>query len=110
MKAVGFWQPGESTSVIEDLSLPHPSMPKGRDLLIRVRAVAVNPRDLKSRRNISPSAGNPVVMGYDASGVVEATGPDVTLFRPGDHVFYAGVLDRQGANAEFQLVDGHCCK
>jgi len=70
MKAVGFWQPGESTSVIEDLSLPHPSMPKGRDLLIRVRAVAVNPRDLKSRRNISPSAGNPVVMGYDASGVV----------------------------------------
>jgi NADPH:quinone reductase-like Zn-dependent oxidoreductase len=44
-------------------------------------------------------------MGYDASGVVEATGPDVTLFRPGDHVFYAGVLDRQGANAEFQLVD-----
>ncbi|HCI9268136.1 zinc-binding alcohol dehydrogenase family protein, partial [Klebsiella quasipneumoniae] len=46
MKAVGFWQPGESTSVIEDLSLPHPSMPKGRDLLIRVRAVAVNPRDL----------------------------------------------------------------
>ena len=92
MKAVGFWQPGESTSVIEDLSLPHPSMPKGRDLLIRVRAVAVNPRDLKSRRNISPSAGNPV-------------GPDVTLFRPGDHVFYAGVLDRQGANAEFQLVD-----
>lgn len=51
MKAVGFWQPGESTSVIEDLSLPHPSMPKGRDLLIRVRAVAVNPRDLKSRRN-----------------------------------------------------------
>ncbi|MBL1703852.1 zinc-binding alcohol dehydrogenase family protein, partial [Klebsiella pneumoniae] len=71
----------------------------------RVRAVAVNPRDLKSRRNISPSAGNPVVMGYDASGVVEATGPDVTLFRPGDHVFYAGVLDRQGANAEFQLVD-----
>ncbi|HAT3721405.1 TPA: zinc-binding alcohol dehydrogenase family protein [Klebsiella oxytoca] len=95
----------ESTSVIEDLSLPHPSMPKGRDLLIRVRAVAVNPRDLKSRRNISPSAGNPVVMGYDASGVVEATGPDVTLFRPGDHVFYAGVLDRQGANAEFQLVD-----
>lgn len=105
MKAVGFWQPGESTSVIEDLSLPHPSMPKGRDLLIRVRAVAVNPRDLKSRRNISPSAGNPVVMGYDASGVVEATGPDVTLFRPGDHVFYAGVLDRRGANAEFQLVD-----
>ncbi len=58
MKAVGFWQPGESTSVIEDLSLPPPSMPKGRDLLIRVRAVAVNPRDLKSRRNISPSAGN----------------------------------------------------
>lgn len=43
-------------------------------------------------------------MGYDASGVVEATGPDVTLFRPGDHVFYAGVLDRQGANAEFRWL------
>ncbi|MEW5029697.1 zinc-binding alcohol dehydrogenase family protein, partial [Klebsiella pneumoniae] len=44
MKAVGFWQPGESTSVIEDLSLPHPSMPKGLDLLISVRPVAVSPR------------------------------------------------------------------
>ncbi len=79
-------------------------MPKGRDLLIRVRAVAVNPRDLKSRRNISPSAGNPVVMGYDASGVVEATGPEVTLFRPGDHVFYAGVLDRREPTQSFSWL------
>ncbi len=81
MKAVGFWQPGKVHPLLKICRFPTHPCPRGV-ILIRVRAVAVNPRDLKSRRNISPSAGNPVVMGYDASGVVEATGPDVTLFRP----------------------------
>ncbi len=72
---------------------------------MRVHAVAVNPRDIKSRLSIEPSGGNPVVLGYDTSGVVEGVGDRVELFRPGDEVYYAGVLDRQGANAELQLVD-----
>lgn len=108
MKAVGYWKKGVVISdphSLEDIELPEPEMPTGRDLLVRVRAVAVNPRDIKSRMSIEPSGGKPVVLGYDASGVVEAVGERVELFRPGDEVFYAGVLDRQGANAELQRVD-----
>jgi NADPH:quinone reductase len=45
------------------------------------------------------------IIGYDASGVVEAVGPDATLFKPGDAVYYAGDITRSGTNAEFHLVD-----
>ncbi len=108
MKAVGYRQHGLPISdprALEDLQLPDPGPPGGRDLLVRVHAVSVNPRDVKSRMAFAASAEKPVVLGYDASGVVEAVGPEVRLFRPGDAVFYAGVLDRQGSNAELQLVD-----
>jgi zinc-binding alcohol dehydrogenase family protein len=90
---------------LEDLVLPDPGAPSGHDLLVRVHAVSVNPRDVKSRMAIAATPDRPVVAGYEASGIVEAAGPDARLFRPGDAVFYAGVLDRQGSNAELQLVD-----
>jgi zinc-binding alcohol dehydrogenase family protein len=108
MKAVGFTRkalPIEDPRALEDLVLPDPGPPQGHDLLVRVQAVSVNPRDMKSRMSFEASPEKPVVLGYDASGVVEAVGPDCTLFRPGDAVIYAGVLDRQGSNAELQLVD-----
>ena len=108
MKAVGYRQHGLPISdprALEDLNLPDPGPPAGRDLLVRVHAVSVNPRDVKSRSAFAVKGGMPVVLGYDASGIVEAVGPEAELFRPGDAVFYAGVLDRQGANAELQLVD-----
>jgi zinc-binding alcohol dehydrogenase family protein len=108
MKAVGYRQHGlpiTDPRALEDLVLPDPAPPQGHDLLVRVKAVSVNPRDVKSRRATPASADAPVVLGYDASGIVEAVGPAVTLFRPGDEVFYAGVVNRQGSNAELQLVD-----
>ncbi len=108
MKAVGYWKKGLATTdpdALLDMELPEPEAPAGRDILVRVKAVAVNPRDLKSRMTIESTGGKPVVLGYDASGIVEAVGPQAELFRPGDTVIYAGVLDRQGANAELQLVD-----
>jgi zinc-binding alcohol dehydrogenase family protein len=108
MKAVGYRQSGLRISdprALEDLELPDPGAPQGRELLVRVHAVSVNPRDVKSRMAIAATPERPVVPGYDASGIVEAIGPDARLFRPGDAVFYAGVLDRQGSNAELQLVD-----
>jgi zinc-binding alcohol dehydrogenase family protein len=108
MKAVGYRQHGLPISdprALEDLELPAPGPPAGRDLLVRVRAVSVNPRDVKSRLAMPAPEGQPMVLGYDASGVVEAVGPEARLFRPGDEVFYAGVLNRQGSNAELQLVD-----
>ena len=107
MRAIGFTAnlPASDPGALLDLDLPEPGVPTGRDLLVRVRAVSVNPRDAKSRLALPASPGKPVVAGYDASGVVEAAGPEATLFRPGDEVFYAGTLDRPGSNAELQLVD-----
>lgn len=106
MRAVGYTRclPIEDECALQDLELPEP-VPGPRDLLVRVEAVSVNPRDIKSRKTQEGAASRPVVLGYDASGVVEAVGPQVTLFRPGDEVFYAGVLNRPGSNAEKQLVD-----
>ena len=88
-----------------DRDWPDPVLERPHDLLVRVQAVSVNPRDLKSRKAFPASPEKPLVLGYDASGLVEAVGPAVTLFRPGDAVFYAGVLDRPGSNAALQLVD-----
>jgi len=108
MKAVGYRQHGLPISdprALEDLELPDPGPPGGADLLVRVHAVSVNPRDVKSRMALAAEPGKPVVLGYDASGTVEAVGPNARLFRPGDAVFYAGVLNRQGSNAQLQLVD-----
>jgi len=79
-------------------------VPTGRDLLVAVKAVSVNPVDTKVRRNVDP-AGALKQLGYDAAGVVLAAGPEASLFQPGDAVFYAGALDRPGTNAEFHLVD-----
>lgn len=108
MKAVGFTRRGlpvTDAQALLDLDLPDPPAPQGRDLLVRVHAVSVNPRDVKSRLAFDASPERPVILGYDASGVVAAAGPEATLFRPGDAVFYAGVLGRQGSNAELQAVD-----
>src|SRR5439155_218951 len=106
MRAIGYQQPlpiGDTAALI-DIDLPKPA-PKGRDLLVEVRAVSVNPVDTKVRAGAKPEAGGLKVLGWDAAGTVAAVGPDATLFRPGDAVFYAGALGRPGTNAEFHLVD-----
>ncbi len=108
MRAVGYFERGlpiTDENALRDLELPDPPAPAGRDLLVRIQAVSVNPRDAKSRAVFKATPERPMVLGYDASGVVEAVGPDAALFRPGDEVFYAGVLNRPGSNAELQLVD-----
>jgi NADPH2:quinone reductase len=106
MKAVGYRQslPIDHPEALVDLDLPKPR-PTGRDLLVAVRAVSVNPVDYKVRKRASPPEGEAKVLGFDAAGVVEAVGPDCTLFQPGDAVFYAGDIRRPGTNAEFHLVD-----
>ena len=106
MKAVGFtrYLPIDDPQSLVDLDLPKPA-PQGRDILVAVRAVAVNPVDTKVRAPKDTVEEAPRVIGYDASGVVEAVGPEVTLFRPGDEVYYAGDITRPGTNQEFHLVD-----
>jgi len=107
MKAVGYHKSlpvTEADSLIDVTG--EKSSPAGRDLCVAVRAVSVNPIDTKMRMRAEARAGEPPrVLGYDAAGVVEAVGPDVTLFRPADEVFYAGSIARPGTNAEFHLVD-----
>jgi len=106
MKAVALKQylPIEDPNSFLDLDLEKPK-PTGRDILVAVKAVAVNPVDTKVRAPKDQVEETPRVLGWDASGVVEAVGSDVTLFKPGDAVWYAGDITRPGSNAEFQLVD-----
>ena len=106
MKAVGFthYLPIENESAFLDLNVEKP-LPEGRDILVSVKAVAINPVDTKVRAPKDKVEETPRIIGYDASGVVEAVGPDVTLFKPGDEVYYAGDITRSGTNAEFHLVD-----
>jgi zinc-binding alcohol dehydrogenase family protein len=106
MKAVGYRQPLPITeaNALEDLELPAPR-PLARDLLVRVRAISVNPVDTKVRRNTAPADGQAKVLGWDAVGIVEALGAAVTGFKVGDRVFYAGSITRPGANSELHVVD-----
>ena len=106
MKAVAYLSclPTDDASCLIDVELPVPAA-GGCDLLVRVHAVSVNPVDTKLRRNAAPPEGEARVLGFDVAGVVEAVGPEVTLFKPGQAVWYAGSRTRQGGNAELQLVD-----
>lgn len=106
MKAVAYFQnlPIDHPDALQDIDLPEPTLGP-RDLLVEVRAISVNPVDTKIRRNAAPENGQPRVLGWDVSGVVKAVGQDVSLFQPGDEVFYAGALTRPGGNAELHLVD-----
>ncbi len=106
MRAIGYQQPGEigRADALVDIELPTPA-PGARDLLVEVRAVSVNPVDTKVRKGSAPEPGAWKVLGWDAAGVVVDAGPEATLFRPGDEVFYAGAIGRPGANSEYHLVD-----
>lgn len=106
MRAVAYQSPhaiSAETSLV-DIELPTP-VPTGRDLLVEIRAISVNPVDTKVRSGVAADPGHYKVLGWDAAGVVSAVGPDVSFFKPGDEVFYAGAINRQGTNAEFHLVD-----
>ncbi len=106
MKSVALthYLPIDNPQALFDVELPRP-VPEGRDLLVEVRAVAVNPVDTKIRAPKDKVEPSPRVIGYDAAGIVAEVGPDVTLFRPGDEVYYAGDVTRPGTNQQFHLVD-----
>lgn len=106
MKAVGYTKslPINDPESLIDIELPQP-IATGRDLLVKIRAIAVNPVDFKIRQRMVPEEGECKVIGWDAVGEVVATGESATQFKPGDEVYYAGALMRQGCNAEYQLAD-----
>jgi zinc-binding alcohol dehydrogenase family protein len=105
MKAITFTQhalPIDNPQALIDISLPMPT-PGPRDLLVEVRAVSVNPVDTKVRAGTFTK--EPKILGWDATGIVREVGSEVTLFQPGDEVFYAGAIARTGSYSEFHLVD-----
>src|ERR1700755_1482917 len=106
MKAVGYKKslPIEDQDALIDFETTKPE-PKGRAIRVAVKAISANPVDYKVRKRAAPPEGETKILGYDAAGVVDAVGPEVTLFKPGDEVFYAGSILRQGTNSQFHLVD-----
>jgi NADPH2:quinone reductase len=106
MKAIGTTgpRPANDPAALIAFDAPEPTL-RPRDLLVEVRAVALNPVDAKVRGSRTPEGGQPSILGYDAAGVVVGVGPDVSLFKVGDEVFYAGQIERPGSNAERQAVD-----
>ncbi|MDF3195111.1 zinc-binding alcohol dehydrogenase family protein [Pseudomonas sp. 1928-m] len=106
MKAVAYYQslPADHADALQDVELPAPT-PGPRDLLVEVKAISVNPVDTKIRRNVAPEGAAAKVLGWDASGIVKAVGSEVSLFQPGDRVYYAGAINRAGANSELHVVD-----
>ena len=106
MRAIGYKhsRPIDQADSLIDLEIEKPT-PQGRDLLVEVKAVSVNPVDTKVRKRADPKGGAPKILGYDAAGVVTAVGSGAKLFKSGDEVFYAGSILRQGTDAEYHLVD-----
>jgi NADPH2:quinone reductase len=106
MKAVGYQKslPIEAAESLVDFEIAKPE-PKGRDIRVAVKAISANPVDYKVRKRVAPPESEHKILGFDAAGMVDAVGPDVSLFKPGDEVFYAGSIQRQGTNSEFHLVD-----
>ena len=106
MRAIAYQQAGpiDAPKSLQDIDFPRPR-PSGRDILVEVKAVSVNPVDTKVRAGSQPEPGDWKVLGYDAAGVVVYVGPDVTRFKPSDAVYYAGDITRSGTNAEYHLVD-----
>lgn len=106
MKAVGYFKnlPINHEEALLDIEIPVPSA-QGRDLLIEVKAVSVNPVDTKIRKGVAPAANEAKIIGWDAAGIVKSVGSEASLFKVGDTVWYAGSIARSGSNSEYQLVD-----
>jgi NADPH2:quinone reductase len=106
MKAVGYKKPLpiDVPESLLDVQLPTPQA-TGRDLLVEVKAVSVNPVDVKVRASAAPDQDDYKILGWDAAGIVKEAGPETSLFKPGDEVYYAGSIARSGTNAEFHLVN-----
>ncbi|AEH02317.1 zinc-binding alcohol dehydrogenase family protein [Lacinutrix sp. 5H-3-7-4] len=106
MKAIGYKEnlPIENVKSLQDITLETPKA-TGRDILVEIKAISVNPADYKVRAGMPAEGDNWKVIGWDATGIVKEVGEDVTLFNVGDEVWYAGDFTRQGSYAQFQIVD-----
>ena len=106
MKAIGLYRylPITDSESLLDFEIEKP-VPGSRDLLVRVKAISVNPVDTKVRAPKEQAESTPRILGWDVAGVVEQVGDGCRLFKVGDEVYYAGSITRPGGNSEFHLVD-----
>ncbi|MET3508059.1 zinc-binding alcohol dehydrogenase family protein [Halalkalibacter oceani] len=106
MKAVGLYKylPIEKEESLMDVQVEKP-VPTKKDLLVKIKAISINPVDVKVRAPKDKEEKEPRILGWDASGVVEEVGPECTIFKPGDEVYYSGDLTRPGTYSEYHLVD-----
>ncbi|WP_109301336.1 zinc-binding alcohol dehydrogenase family protein [Aquimarina sp. AU474] len=106
MKAIGYKEnlPVDNEKSLQDIELETPQA-KGRDILVEIKAISINPADYKVRQGMKPENDQWKIIGWDATGIVKEVGEDVTLFNLGDEVWYAGDFTRQGSYSQFQLVD-----
>lgn len=106
MKAIGYKENLHISNELslQDIELPTPEV-SGRDILVEIKAIAVNPVDFKVRQGVKPEGDQWKILGWDATGIVKAVGEEVSLFEVGDEVWYAGDLGRTGSYGQFQLVD-----
>ncbi|WP_022940626.1 zinc-binding alcohol dehydrogenase family protein [Psychromonas hadalis] len=101
MKTIGY--NGEQSEFI--IQTPPTPLATGFDLLVKIEAIAINPADYKVKNSIKTAQDQLRILGWDASGIVEAAGENVSQFSVGDHVYYAGDITRPGCYASHQLVD-----
>lgn len=106
MKAVGFTKslPISDVKALEDFDLPEPTL-KPTDLLVEIKAVSVNPIDIKTRLSGAYPDGSPRILGFDAAGIVKQCAEQTKGFKPGDEVFFAGAINRAGSYAEYTAID-----
>ncbi|SES01874.1 zinc-binding alcohol dehydrogenase family protein [Gracilibacillus ureilyticus] len=106
MKAIGLYKylPIDHEESLIDVNLEKPVAEK-RDLLVKIKAISINPVDVKVRAPKGKQEITPKILGWDACGVVEEAGSDCTLFKPGDEVYYSGSITRPGTYSEYHLVD-----
>ena len=106
MRAVGLYKhlPIDDPESLVDIDVPKPA-PSGRELLVEVKAISVNPVDYKVRLRTVPDEQLPRILGWDVAGVVSEIGPDAKLFKRGAEVYYAGSIQKPGANSEYHVID-----
>ncbi|WP_282143078.1 zinc-binding alcohol dehydrogenase family protein [Cellulophaga baltica] len=106
MKAIGYKEnlPIEDVNSLQDVVVETPKA-TGRDILVEIKAISVNPADYKVRAGMPVEGDDWKIIGWDATGIVKEVGEDVTLFKVGDEVWYAGDFTRQGSYAQYQVVD-----
>eukprot|EP00029_Vermamoeba_vermiformis_P011665 TRINITY_DN6480_c0_g1_i1.p1 TRINITY_DN6480_c0_g1~~TRINITY_DN6480_c0_g1_i1.p1 ORF type:complete len:336 (+),score=89.68 TRINITY_DN6480_c0_g1_i1:30-1037(+) len=103
MNAIAINKYGD-VDVLEKLTLPKPT-PLPRDLIVQIKAASINPVDMKVRGGSKGSTASNRILGYDGSGIVTEVGSEVKNFKVGDEVYFAGVINRNGTNAEYTAVD-----